>query len=370
MIMTFLKQSAQCRCTMVINVVGWEAEMRMILLILLLVLVYSLPAQVLDISESETFIYTSSTTPKLYSTITNLTDEKQTFVIRRKDLELPDGWESYFCFNSCFPPFMSEATVSLEPGESENLQVDYTIDEEVSSSGVGIVQYEIQLENDPDDVYVRTYGVSFRSSVEKSPFEFHVKKAALVTPLNEGGGHNFTLENTSDEDLEVTVRWNWVTKMKEWELSVCLDNCFPPVVTSTDLTIKADETKELLIHVTPGDSGVGVVEYSVGLQGEAPTASLLFAYPTIGKEAILQKNRTTARPLVVQRMGAVFTITLPEAAQSSVLLYNSLGREVAQLFKGVSNGRIQTVAIPTLASGVYLLRVRSGLATYSVPVQL
>lgn len=344
--------------------------MKYIVLLLIVLLVYSLPAEVLEVSESKTFLYTSSTTPKLHSTIKNRTDKKQTFTIRRKDLQLPEGWDSYFCFNSCFPPFMTEATVSLEAGESELLQVDYTIDKDKNSSGTAIVQYEIQLESDPNEVHIRTYGIHYSPESSKSSFKFHLKKAAVVTPLDKGGDHAFTIENTSDDEKDVTVSWDWIEDMEEWELSVCLDVCFPPMVKSTDLTINAKEKKELQIHVTPSDSGVGIVRYNIGPKGEDPTATLLFAYPTVGSESILVAGRQAPKELFVHRVNNIFTLALPMYEQSYILLYTSSGRQVASLYKGVTRSEQTTVAIPSLASGVYLLKVVSGTQSYAIPVTL
>lgn len=345
--------------------------MSRIIILILFIVIYGLRAQVLDVSEKKTFIYTVSTSPKLHSVIKNLSDEEQTFTIKRRDLELPEGWESFFCFKSCFPSMIEEVSVSLGPGESELLQIDYAIDAEKSKSGVGIVQMTIQSETNPDEVYIRTYGVSYGATKDEGGFKLSVNKAALVTPLPKGADHTILLENSSDEDQEITLSWERVAMKDEWELSICLDVCLPPFVTSTDLSIAGEETKEIKIHVTPDDSGVGVVQYNVALKGDEPVTSLLFAYPTIGEEAVIAAGVDKAPVTFVKRRGNLLDLNLDEKGRTAVLLYNSKGQEIASLYRSrVTNENTISLAIPTLGAGVYYLHVVNGTSSYALPLSI
>lgn len=343
--------------------------MRILTLLLILLAVYALPAEILKIEESETYLYTASLSPKLHSTITNTSDKKQTFTIVRKDLQIPEGWEAYFCFQACFPSFLNEATVSLEPGESEVLQIDFTIAED-NKEGSALVQMIITPEEKSDEVQIRTYGITYRKEFKESAVSFSVKKASLIIPKDKTGEHEITLENKSDEDQEVSISWEKLSMKDDLSVTVCIDLCLPEFVSSTDYTIKASEKVKMKISATPSDTGTGVVQFNIGPKSGDITKSLIFTYPTEGVEAIVLGS-SSPKQLFVQRVGNLFTLEMPESGATSVVLVNTKGQLVSELYRNALQGsRTLSVPLPALGTGIYFLAVTNGSLRYSLPVTI
>lgn len=352
---------------------GWEAEMKYLCMFIIVLVVYLFPihASILKITESETVLFTNSASPKLHSTIKNTTDKTQTFIIKRTIAQVPEHWDTYFCFTACFPPFMDEAEVSLEGGATDILQVDFTIDTEKVTSGKAVVQYTLTSIEDPNEVHVRTYACHYGPEKVESKFSFNTEKAEVVSPLDKGGEHTFSLQNKSDSDEDITISWERLAMKEEWDLSVCLDVCFPPFVTSADVTLPANVTKEMLIHVTPSDSGTGIVQYNVGPKGEKPTASIVFTYPTVGVESILTAGVAPKKELAFHRIGDRCSLIAPGEGDTQIDLFTSRGQRLMTLFKGsVSSNQQLQFAMPTIASGLYFITLNNGLSHYSIPLAI
>jgi len=199
---------------------------------------------------------------------------------------------------------------------------------------------------------------------------FRYDESTKTTPVGVDTEHDFYIVNKSNVDKDLTVSWSYVSLPDNWNISVCLDLCFAPFVTTTDVTVPAGEEKELQIHVIPAGSGTATMQFDLGETGQEPSTSLLVTYPTSDNVA-LSNSATLQSPASLLVFDNQLSLSMPSSGYTEISLIQSNGRTVQNIYSGKYESN-QSLELSTamIATGIYYLKIEQGNTQYAFPLHI
>jgi len=212
------------------------------------------------------------------------------------------------------------------------------------------------------------------SSVLAAPrsdeLSFRYDESTKITPIGVDTEHDFYIVNNSFTDKDITVSWSYVSLPDNWDISVCLDLCFAPFVTTTDVTIQAGEEKELQIHVIPASSGTATMQFDLGETGHEPSTSLLVTYPT-SENVALSTISTYQNPASLRVFDNQFSLSMPSSGYTEISLIQSNGRTVQNVYSGkYESSQSLDFSTDMIATGIYYLKIEQGATQYAFPIHI
>lgn len=169
-----------------------------IILICLLFGSINLSAQIaLELDSIFTKVINSSDIPG-YNTLTNDSEEEQTYLWSRNVIENTEGWTYGICDTiTCYAPFVDSSSFTLKPDEDSRLDVH--LYPNMIYSGYSLVEMKVELADDPNftsfSYYIFDSRITSTSNPEKLDFEIY--------PNPSQGLFTFKLKNEKATQLTV-----------------------------------------------------------------------------------------------------------------------------------------------------------------------
>ncbi len=335
-----------------------------------LILSGAVSSAILEVHDAENFIYTDDTAPKLHSSIINRSNIEQDVKLIKKRVLMPEGWDVTFCFKQCLPAFIDETVVTMAPGDSISLDVDYLIDPEQTASGSAVTEMTFYPENDPSESYVRSYGVTFGENKEHAPLSFSVETPSQVALLHSLLEHKVAVHNSSDEDKEVTITRIEHNVPADWNVTMCFDLCMPPFLKSGDWTIPAMSSKEMQLDIEPASEGNAVIQLDIGEKGEDPMSSIMLSYPTEGATAIAgSEGAALKKPFRLTGTASHYSLAFPTGGSTRIVLFNMKGQKLSVLYNGhVTSKQSISLDLSSFGTSALILQIKQNESTHAFPI--
>ncbi len=172
------------------------------------------------------------------------------------------------------------------------------------------------------------------------------------------------ITNLTDGELRI----NWLKEVdlpsENWESQICQLSlaCWPDWVSEETMIFSANQVDTLQVKFFPySDEGVGTVTIYLTVEGNQEVdQELTFRFEARPLAVPQDRREESSRGLEWISGSNGIGFNLPMTTNTSVTLYDINGREVADLWKGVTSAGQQTIPFirPNgLPSGLYLLRL-------------
>lgn len=336
-----------------------------------LILGGSVSSAILEVHDGDNFIYTDELFPQLHSSVINKSDSDQDVTVIKRRVLMPDGWDVAFCFKKCLSPRADSTTVTMAPGETLSLDVDYEIDPEITASGTAVTEMTIYPDSDPSESYVRSYGVTYGDKIENPPVFLLVETPSKVVEIGTLNEHKVAVHNNSDEEKEVTITRIEHEVPEDWMVTMCLSNCKPPMIKSDDWTIPANSYKKMKVDITPESEGTATLQFDISEKGGETLNSIMLSYPTQGAVTPISGTNISAlkKPLKLTRTGGLYSLAFPAGGSTKMVLYNIKGQKLSVLYDGyVNSDQSISLDLSSFGTGALILKIDQNGSTHAFPI--
>lgn len=145
---------------------------------------------------------------QFHGTMTNISDNDDTFIITRLSVEGPEAWTTSICTHeACYPPFLDEVENPLTAGQEDDIfSLDVQTTEEIEEGTEYVITMRFASTNVPEDTLIQTFTITYNansvSEPSAQPLEYSLAPV-YPNPFNAMSRVDFTLPQASKVKLVV-----------------------------------------------------------------------------------------------------------------------------------------------------------------------
>lgn len=241
----------------------------------LITLIVLIQAQSIEIIHENNYSYVNTAAQIFFGQLRNNSDQDIEIDVFRKDISLPNGWETSYCVGNCYPPMIDSVRITLRAGETmDNFTMDFLeIEEGQAEEGEVISEIVIRNLADKSEISI-PFGITYAKE-ERKELTYDAISASFESQLSQGDIIPVSIECNDEPEFSLS----YVTEQDDWDL--ILSSVKPKrgkynrwikshLIGTQSSLLRVDMTKDnaivsRLIRIIPGDENSIIVEKSAQL---------------------------------------------------------------------------------------------------------